>query len=68
MITVTLNKDDLINLLKGVAPDYKQISQYVEEGLGDFTGGHCDMWQWNTSELQNKSDELLFQIYLHCIL
>lgn len=49
MITVELNQKDIISLIRGTCPSYEQISKFEELGLGTYTGGFADRWDWISS-------------------
>lgn len=64
---VELNKRDIVHLLRGVEPSYDKMGLIEDMGLGRYTGGFEDRFDWNsvTSVCWNKySDEKLFELYL----
>lgn len=67
MITVELNQKDLISLIRGTNPKYEEIDKFIKLGLGNYTGGFIDRWEWNYSYCSawyNFSEEELYNIYL----
>lgn len=67
MITVELGKKDLISLVRGTYPSYEQIDELVRLGLGTYTGGFADRWDWSSkgsSCWDEFSEEGLYNIYL----
>lgn len=65
---VNLSKKDVIHLLRGAEiPDYKTLFELRSMGLGDYTGGFVDSFEWNNtnSESWNKyTEEELYELYL----
>nr|BDD48111.1 hypothetical protein 27 [Balneolaceae bacterium] len=66
MITVTLSKSDLLNLVTGTQPQLSQIKDFQNRNLGSFTGGHVDKWGWNHSHLKTLDEQQLWDIYEEC--
>lgn len=61
-----LSKEDIINMVKGVSPkSMEDCVNYTNSGLMKFTGNQWnENWDWVVSELQSKSEEELFNLYL----
>ena len=67
MITAELDQKDIISLIRGTCPSYEQIDKFVNLGLGTYTGGFADRWDWNysgSSCWDKFSEEELYDIYL----
>lgn len=64
---VNLSKKDIIHLLRGIELlDYKTIFELRNIGLGEYTGGFVDSFEWNSTNMEswNKySEEELFKLY-----
>lgn len=65
---VNLSKRDIIHLLRGVeVSDYKTLFELRDAGLGVYTGGFVDSFEWYgaNSEGWNKySEEELYKLYI----
>lgn len=62
---VELNKNDIINLIRGTYPKYEDLSKFEKLGLGDYSASY-DRWTWpdKSSKCWDKfSKEELFKIY-----
>lgn len=65
-MNVELTKIDIIHLLRGVEPSYDKMGIVNDMGLGYYTGGFVDRfeWQYPNYHLWDKySDEELFNLY-----
>lgn len=63
---VELDKRDIIHLLRGVEPSYDKMRIIEDMGLGYYTGGFKDEfnWQYTNYHLWDKySDEELYELY-----
>lgn len=64
---VNLSKKDIIHLLRGAEiSDYKTLFEVQWMGLGEYTGGFVDSFEWNgaNSESWEKySEEELYELY-----
>ena len=63
---VELSKKDIIHLLRGVEPSYDKMRTVEDLGLGTYTGGFDDSFDWNyqSSKCWDKySEEDLFKLY-----
>lgn len=59
-----LNKEDLVRLICGSCPlSYEQIEFFAKQGLGSYTGGFADDWDWNRHALEEKSEKQLWDYY-----
>ncbi len=63
MITIEVNKEDLVNLITGISPSFDLINPFTEMGIGNYIGGHVDRWNWNRSTLENLDEHELLEIY-----
>lgn len=65
---VELNKEDIIYLLKGTEPaTYGIIDLIINMGLGHYTGGFVDRFDWNSATSvcwEKYSENELFELYL----
>lgn len=62
MINVNLDRTDIENLLKGIEPSFKIMSE-IPNDLGRFYGGFLDKWEWNYKFPDKYSDEYLLELY-----
>lgn len=64
LIYVILLHDDLVNLVTSVKPiSGAAIDAMVKMGVGRWTGGHVDRFDWIRSELNKLDDIVLFDLY-----
>lgn len=64
---VELSKGDIICLLRGVEPSYDTMGLVEDMGLGSYSGGFEDRfeWQYPNSHLWDKySEEELYELYI----
>jgi len=64
--TVTLEKEDIIALLKGTEPPTQLISFFVDKDCGSMLGGHNIEWKWNAFGMEKHSEVELYGMYLAC--
>lgn len=62
-INAILNKEDVVNLLLGFSPTYKQMSVLQEKGFGYYTGGNRDHWTWKRYAFDDFTTMNLFSLY-----
>jgi hypothetical protein len=62
-MTIELNKNDLISLVKGVSPSYAAMQHHTISPLGSYTGGFHDKWYWHTYKLEELTEEQLYNLY-----
>lgn len=65
--TIQLEKCDIINLIRGIDPNYKVMQTALYMGLGKFSGGFSEEFRWESST--NKCWEVgtaeeLYNLYL----
>jgi len=65
-MTLELNKDELVTLVKGLEPSYILMNKYSKMGLGDYIGGFVDRWTWDKYGLQELTEEELYNIFQEC--
>ena len=66
IMTVGLDRKDIINLLKGTKP-YYDVMDKIPKDLGSYVGGFVDDWHWNYFDESVKySNEELYEFYLLC--
>lgn len=66
IMTVGLDRKDIISLLKGTSPNYSVMDK-IPKDLGSYVGGFVDDWKWNNiSENVPYTDEYLYELYLMC--
>lgn len=64
MITLDLDKADLVNLICGRGfPTYEVMFEYVHRKLADYVGGFADRGEWDRNALMKCSEEELLEIY-----
>lgn len=60
---VDLSKKDLIHLFCGIWPSYKDMGRIASQGLGHYSGGFNDEWSWHVRDLNNLTEEELYNLY-----
>ncbi len=63
MITVNLEKKDLINLIKGIDPSYEQMGQPLVAANGTHSGSY-DRWSWNYKAFEDCSEQEIYDAYV----
>jgi len=66
-MTVELDREDIISLLKGTKPNYPVMNK-IPKQLGYYVGGFVEDWRWNNIDENNTTytDEYLYNMYLMC--
>lgn len=65
-MTVNLDRQDIISLLKGTKPYYPVMDKIPKE-LGSYIGGFTNDWEWNNFDKNvTYTDEQLYELYLMC--
>ena len=60
-IILELDKNDLISMILGKEPRFKNIELYSK--YGTWIGGFSDVWVWYKSELEKLELEILKNMY-----
>lgn len=60
-----LDREDLLNLVKGTSPYYNVFENPLVKRCGSWTGGFVDKWSWN-SGLNSLTDAELMKLYKTC--
>lgn len=60
---VDLSKKDLVSLVCGTEPSYKQMSNEVVDYFGNYSGSY-GRWSWNKLRLNEYSEKELYNLYL----
>jgi hypothetical protein len=63
-MTIELDRDDLMTLVRGSDPGYTYITEFEKAGYGSYTGGFVERWDWNN--LEKFTEEELYEIYKKC--
>lgn len=65
IITVELDRYEILSLIKGICPSYSLINELTDQGFGRYIGGFVERWEWNenNSFWEKYSIEHLFEIY-----
>jgi hypothetical protein len=63
---VDLEREDLINLVKGTSPSYAVMEDKLVSLCGRYTGGHSDTWAWKFAFFVDITDKELWDMYLMC--
>ena len=58
-----MNKELLIDAIKGTTPSYTAMDDPLIKPLGDYSGGFNDSWHWNNLVLKTKTEQELIEIY-----
>ncbi|MNR05496.1 hypothetical protein D3C85_1215300 [compost metagenome] len=56
---IDLTKKDLIRMVCGCSPSYENM----DDRYGQYWGGFCDKWEWDSHKLNKLSEEGLWQLY-----
>ena len=65
-MTVNLDRQDIISLLKGAKP-YHSVMDKIPKELGSYIGGFTNDWEWNDFDKNVQyTDEQLYELYLMC--
>lgn len=56
---VDLSKKDLIHMVSGCSPSYENM----DDRYGQYWGGFCDKWEWDSNKLNKLSEEGLWELY-----
>lgn len=62
---VNLEREDLINLVKGTQPNYNVMNNEIVKRCGSFSGSY-GKWDWNYSFDENITDNELLGLYILC--
>lgn len=65
-MVIELEKEDLVNLVKGSNPHYNVMNDSLIKQCGSFIGGHHDRWEWDNSSLEKLTESQLWQMYSVC--
>ena len=65
IITVELDRYEILSLIKGICPSYSLINELTNQGFGKFIGGFVEKWEWTKNDKfwKKYSIEQLFDIY-----
>lgn len=64
-VTLDLSKDEFIRLVMSYAPSLKDVSRFEDDGLGKYTGGFVERWDWNENALMNLPEDDLISLYFY---
>lgn len=56
---VELTKKDLIRMVCGCSPSYENM----DDRYGQYYGGFCDQWKWDSFKLNKLPEEGLWALY-----
>lgn len=63
-VTLQLKKSDIWNMIRGVEPEsMQQINNLHNLGLGCYTGGFSDSWQYASKVPEHLGIEELLDLY-----
>lgn len=62
-MVLELDKEDLVNLVKGIYPRYKFMDKLLKDKLGTYVGGFREDFTWNHLELMGLSEPELYMLY-----
>nr|DAL53838.1 MAG TPA_asm: hypothetical protein [Caudoviricetes sp.] len=65
-VVLSLNKQDLIHLVKGTNPSYTAMENSLVKKCGTYIGGFKDLWTWDQYKLEKLSEEQLLAVYVLC--
>lgn len=61
---IEVDKQDLINLVKGTEPSHELMKHPLIAENGRYTGGFHDKWDWNYRPFRNNTEEEIYQLYI----
>lgn len=61
---IEVDKKDLVRLICGISLTYKQMEEIGGLGLGSYTGGFHDKWDWYPWSLEKYTEDELYALYL----
>ena len=62
---VDLEKEDLINLVKGVSPYFTAMNEPYIKGMGNYDD-YRSSWKWDKTALEQLDESDLLLIYYIC--
>lgn len=62
---IAVTTEDLVNMVKGVSPDYDLFENEIVKRCGNYNGSY-GTWSWNEDELLKLSEEQLYGLYVLC--
>lgn len=65
-VVLSLEKKDLIHLVKGTSPCYASMENSLVKKCGTYIGGFNDSWTWDQYKLEKLSEEQLLAVYVLC--
>jgi hypothetical protein len=60
---IVVDKQDLINMVKGVFLSYDAMCDPLASICGRYVGGFDDKWVWDVFELNQLTEQQLFDVY-----
>ncbi len=64
-MTVTLDKADLISLVRSKEPAYSAMEHELVKPFGSYIGGHADQWKWGP-DFGALTEQQLWDLYCVC--
>lgn len=66
MLTIDVDKFDLIDLVKSKPPNsYQNSEEATQKGYGELKGFPNERWYWNGPKLHDMTEHELYKLYLH---
>jgi hypothetical protein len=66
MLTLDLDKFDLIDLVKSKPPSsYQSAEDAMRKGWGELKGFPNEKWYWNGPKLNDMTEQELYKLYLN---
>lgn len=62
-INVTLDHEDIVNMIRGIYPPYTQLDELINLKLGTYTGGFADKWEWSSTSSEVWKTFSITQLY-----
>ena len=64
MITVELDKEDLIHILRGIYPSFILMNELEDKDIGHYSDNRG--WSWNMDLLKDMTEDQLLALYNKC--
>jgi len=65
-MNVKLDRKGLLSLVNGTEPGYGAFEHPLIKKCGTYCGGFVDEWTWDLEQLNEITDEELYEIYNIC--
>jgi len=66
MIQTSLDKTDLISLVRGAMPHHNEFNNPIVKQCGSWSDGTTEGWKWYSPSLHELSESDLYNLYKLC--